>query len=200
MFYDFTITSDVLCGCCSVCLVSSILAFPGNRRSIPTKCIFKPKGIVIRYHRGSYISSSPKFLLHLALFSCTTMTIILTPYLVNGVQRLRVAPQRLPLLFSSLPRFLIRHTASKPKHGLLPPAFEESSHVLRCLEQLRSKDQNIEKYIYLSSLKECNPQMFYKLCLENMSEFTPIIYTPTVGDACLQYSHIYRRPEGLVRV
>ena len=111
-----------------------------------------------------------------------------------------MAPQRLPLLFSSLSRFLMRHTASKPKRGLLPPAFEESSHVLRCLEQLRSKDQNIEKYIYLSSLKEYNPQMFYKLCLQNMSEFTPIIYTPTVGDACLQYSHIYRRPEGLVRV
>lgn len=94
----------------------------------------------------------------------------------------------------------MRHTASKPKRSLFPPVFEESSHALRCLEQLRSKDQSIEKYIYLSSLKEYNPQMFYKLCLENMSEFTPIIYTPTVGDACLQYSHIYRRPEGLVRV
>lgn len=40
--------------------------------------------------------------------------------------------------------------------------------------------------------------MFYKLCLENMTEITPLIYTPTVGDACQQYSHIYRRPEGLV--
>lgn len=108
------------------------------------------------------------------------MTIVLTPYLVNGVQKLKVVPQ-----------------SSKPKRGLLPPAFGESVHALRCLEQLRSKDQNIEKYNYLSSLKESNPQMFYKLCLDNMSEFTPIIYTPTVGDACLQYSHIYRRPEGL---
>lgn len=41
--------------------------------------------------------------------------------------------------------------------------------------------------------------MFYHLCLEHMAEFTPIIYTPTVGDACIQFSHIYRRPEGLVR-
>jgi len=77
---------------------------------------------------------------------------------------------------------------------------ETSVHVSRCLAQLRSKDKDIEKYIYLSALKEHDPAMFYKLCLENMEEFTPIIYTPTVGDACLQFSHIYRRPEGLVRI
>jgi len=84
-----------------------------------------------------------------------------------------------------------------PKRGLTPPVMETSVHVSRCLAQLRSKDKDIEKYIYLSALKEHDPAMFYKLCLENMEEFTPIIYTPTVGDACLQFSHIYRRPEGL---
>lgn len=92
-------------------------------------------------------------------------------------------------------------------------------HRIRCLNQLRSKDKNIEKYIYLSQLKDADPNMFYKLCIENMSvgsrtldyahvrdadlefpakEITPLIYTPTVGDACIQYSHIFRRPEGLV--
>jgi malate dehydrogenase (oxaloacetate-decarboxylating)(NADP+) len=40
--------------------------------------------------------------------------------------------------------------------------------------------------------------MFYRLCLEHMAEITPLIYTPTVGDACVQYSHIYRRAEGMV--
>ena len=40
--------------------------------------------------------------------------------------------------------------------------------------------------------------MFYKIVLENMAEVTPLIYTPTVGDACLQFSHNYRRPEGMV--
>ncbi|KAJ3565930.1 hypothetical protein NP233_g7327 [Leucocoprinus birnbaumii] len=107
------------------------------------------------------------------------MTIVLTPYWINGVQKLKVAQ------------------SPKPKRGLVPPVLDESVHALRCLSQLRSKDKSIEKYIYLSALKEQDPNMFYKLCLENMSEFTPIIYTPTVGDACLQYSHIYRRPEGL---
>ncbi|KAG6812191.1 hypothetical protein H0H92_003996 [Tricholoma furcatifolium] len=109
------------------------------------------------------------------------MTIILTPYWSNGVQKLKVVPQAEPKL----------------KYGLTPPALNDEVHALRCLTQLRSKDKSIEKYIYLSMLKEQDPSMFYKLCLQYMSEFTPIIYTPTVGDACLQYSHIYRRPEGL---
>lgn len=73
----------------------------------------------------------------------------------------------------------------------------KETHAARCLAQLRSKDRPIEKYIYLSFLKEQDPAMFYDLCLKNMAEFTPLIYTPTVGDACLQFSHIYRRPEGL---
>lgn len=128
------------------------------------------------------------------------MTIILTPYWSNGVQKLKVAPQRtfINCLTSDTTstRFIV--AAQKPKYGLTPPALDESIHTRRCLAQLRSKDKSIEKYIYLSALKEQDPEMFYRLCLKHMSEFTPIIYTPTVGDACLQYSHIYRRPEGLV--
>ncbi|GLB42386.1 putative malic enzyme [Lyophyllum shimeji] len=114
-------------------------------------------------------------------FDTLIMTIVLTPYWSNGVQKLKVAHQ----------------PPAKPKHGLTPPTLDDETHATRCLLQLRSKDKNIEKYIYLSMLKEQDPNMFYRLCLRYMSEFTPIIYTPTVGDACLQYSHIYRRPEGL---
>ncbi|KAI0754223.1 malic enzyme [Daedaleopsis nitida] len=109
------------------------------------------------------------------------MTIVLTPVWSNGIQKLRV---------TSAP-------PNKPAHGYLPPAFDENIHAQRCLAQLRSKDKDIEKYIYLSQLKDADQSMFYRLCLANMSEFTPLIYTPTVGDACLQFSHIFRRPEGL---
>ncbi|KAF4583320.1 hypothetical protein EYR38_002069 [Pleurotus pulmonarius] len=109
------------------------------------------------------------------------MTIVLTPYWSNGVQKLRMAPQPPP----------------KPAHGLTPPALDGNIHALRCLAQLRSKDKDIEKYIYLTQLKDADPDIFFKLCLENMAEFTPLIYTPTVGDACIQFSHNYRRPEGL---
>lgn len=86
---------------------------------------------------------------------------------------------------------------SQAPRGLVPPELDISVHATRCLKQLRSVDKSIDKYIYLSSLKDRDPSMFYKLCLENMTEITPLIYTPTVGDACQQYSHIYRRPEGL---
>ncbi|KAL0566864.1 hypothetical protein V5O48_015129, partial [Marasmius crinis-equi] len=109
------------------------------------------------------------------------MTIVLNPYWSNGVQRLKMAPQPPP----------------KPKHGLVPPMLEDTIHEQRTLAQFRSKDKNIEKYIFLSALKEQDTPMFYRLCLKYMSEFTPIIYTPTVGDACQQWSHIYRRPEGM---
>ncbi|KAF8205441.1 malic enzyme [Mycena galopus ATCC 62051] len=109
------------------------------------------------------------------------MTIVLTPYWSNGVQKLKMAPQPPP----------------KPAHGLTPPTLNDEVHAQRCMAQLRSKDKDIEKYIYLSALKEQDPHMFYRLCLAHMPEFTPIIYTPTVGQACQEYSKNYRRPEGL---
>jgi hypothetical protein len=89
---------------------------------------------------------------------------------------------------------------ARPKfaRGLTPPALNENVHFIRCLAQLRSKTTAIEKNIYLGQLKDADPNMFYKLCLAHMSEITPLIYTPTVGDACLQYSQNFRRPEGLV--
>jgi len=109
------------------------------------------------------------------------MTIILTPYWSGGTQKLKVEPLPSP----------------PPPRGLLPAAYDETLHVARCLAQLRSKDKPIEKYIYLSQLKHTNEDLFYRLCLANLPEFTPIIYTPTVGDACLLHSHIFGHPEGL---
>ncbi|KZT70047.1 malic enzyme [Daedalea quercina L-15889] len=106
---------------------------------------------------------------------------VLNPVWVNGVQKLKAVPQPPP----------------KPARGLIPPALDDSLHTVRCMNQLRSKDKAIEKYIYLTQLKDADPHMFYRLCLDNMPEITPLIYTPTVGDACLQFSHIYRRPDGL---
>ncbi|KAK7463000.1 hypothetical protein VKT23_007582 [Stygiomarasmius scandens] len=109
------------------------------------------------------------------------MTIVLTPYWHDGVQKLKMAAQ----------------PPAKLPHGLTPPALDDKIHAARCLAQFRSKTSGLEKYIFLSMLKHENEDMFYKLCLENMAEFTPIIYTPTVGEACQKWSQIYRRPEGM---
>ncbi|TFK73589.1 hypothetical protein BDN72DRAFT_761254 [Pluteus cervinus] len=78
-----------------------------------------------------------------------------------------------------------------------PPYFFNTDHRQRCLEQLRSKATGLEKYIYLNGLKGRDPNLFYEVLLANMLEIIPILYTPTVGDACSNYSHIWRRPEGV---
>ncbi|KIY67461.1 hypothetical protein CYLTODRAFT_397023 [Cylindrobasidium torrendii FP15055 ss-10] len=103
----------------------------------------------------------------------------------------------IPLNGVPLRKLQSQEPSSNKFNGMVPPIMNDKIHAERCLFQLRSKTTPIEKYIYLSMLKEQDPAMFYRLCLTNMGEFTPIIYTPTVGDACLQYSNIYRRPEGL---
>jgi malate dehydrogenase (oxaloacetate-decarboxylating)(NADP+) len=63
----------------------------------------------------------------------------------------------------------------------LPPFFMNTDHRQRCLTQLRSKTTGLEKYIYLNSLKERDPNLFYEILLANMLEIIPILYTPTVN-------------------
>jgi malate dehydrogenase (oxaloacetate-decarboxylating)(NADP+) len=81
---------------------------------------------------------------------------------------------------------------------LLPPrVFSMAEQVQRTLGALRRKQDNIEKYIYLTNLQNRNEVLFYRLVIDHIEEMVPLIYTPTVGEACLQYGSIYRRPRGL---
>ena len=82
--------------------------------------------------------------------------------------------------------------------GLVPPRFTtQAEQQARVLENFRKKTAAIEKYIYLISLQDRNEHLFYRVVMDHVEEMMPIIYTPTVGEACTSFSHIFRRPRGL---
>lgn len=81
--------------------------------------------------------------------------------------------------------------------GLLPAAVGSmDTQTERVLANLRRKNSNIEKYIFLSALQDRNERLFYRLALENFQEIMPLIYTPTVGQACKEFANIFRKEKG----
>ncbi|KAJ2000676.1 hypothetical protein H4R26_004504 [Coemansia thaxteri] len=76
--------------------------------------------------------------------------------------------------------------------GLVPSGVEDfSTQETRAYAQLKNKGSDLEKYIFLSWLRNTNLNLFYRLVLKHLKEIAPIIYTPTVGQACQEFSHIY---------
>jgi len=81
--------------------------------------------------------------------------------------------------------------------GLLPSTItSQQIQITRVLDNLRRKDSNIERYIFLFSLLGRNERLFYRLLIDHIDELMPIIYTPTVGEACQKFAHIFREPRG----
>ncbi|MGA3249158.1 MAG: NAD-dependent malic enzyme, partial [Paraburkholderia sp.] len=83
-------------------------------------------------------------------------------------------------------------------HGLLPPnigTLEEQ--VSRRLQVLRSFATDLERYAFLRDLQDTNETLFFALLVQNLEELLPVVYTPTVGAGCQQFSRLFRKPRGL---
>ncbi len=82
--------------------------------------------------------------------------------------------------------------------GLLPPrVFSLSQRALHIINNVRRKTDNFEKYLYLIGLQNRNENLFYRVLIDNMEELMPIIYTPTVGRGCQEYSRSFTEPRGM---
>ena len=82
--------------------------------------------------------------------------------------------------------------------GLLPAVVETlPEQVERAYGAFLAYDKPINRHIYLRQLQDMNEVLFYRLVTEHLAEMLPVVYTPTVGEACQRFSEIYRRPRGL---
>ncbi|MCZ8530656.1 NAD-dependent malic enzyme [Alteromonas portus] len=94
--------------------------------------------------------------------------------------------------------FTARERAAFNLTGLVPPRYETiEEQVERAYMQYSSFDEALNKHIYLRAIQDNNETLFYRLIQKHIDEMMPIIYTPTVGDACEQFSDIYRSSRGL---
>src|SRR5262245_44098073 len=81
--------------------------------------------------------------------------------------------------------------------GLLPHVVStEQQMINRVMVNLERLPRNIDRYMLLSSLQERNERLFYRTVIDHIDRLLPLIYTPTVGEACREFSHIAREPKG----
>jgi malate dehydrogenase (oxaloacetate-decarboxylating)(NADP+) len=82
--------------------------------------------------------------------------------------------------------------------GLLPPrVMTQDEQLARILPGVRSKPTPLEQYAYLVSLHDRNVTLFYRLVMDHLEELMPVLYTPTVGQACEEFGRIFRRSRGM---
>jgi malate dehydrogenase (oxaloacetate-decarboxylating)(NADP+) len=82
--------------------------------------------------------------------------------------------------------------------GLLPPhVHTQKEQIMRTVKNFRAKTTPLSKYIYLMGVKSRNETLFYRTLIDHIEEMMPIVYTPTIGEVCLEYGDIFRGPQGL---
>ncbi|XP_077217842.1 NADP-dependent malic enzyme-like [Tasmannia lanceolata] len=126
---------------------------------------------------------------------CATEDRLITPWSVtvsSGYVLLRDPHYNKGLAFSEKER------DSHYLRGLLPPSiFSQGLQEKKLMYNLRQYQVPLQQYTFLMELQERNEKLFYKVLIDNVEELLPIVYTPTVGEACQKYGSIFKRPRGL---
>ena len=120
----------------------------------------------------------------------------------TGEEYLAVDTRGAPLLRDPIVNKGTAFTAAERQalglEGLIPPAVSTIEQQLaRVYENYRAKETLLERYVHLAALQDRNETLFFRLVHDHLEEMMPVLYTPVVGEACQQFSHIYRRPRGL---
>ena len=86
-------------------------------------------------------------------------------------------------------------------HGLLPPTINtQELQMQRVMDEVRQNKSDLQRYIQLCALQTRNEKLFFRCLMEHTDELMPIVYTPTVGEACQEYGVIFRDPRYDVRI
>jgi malate dehydrogenase (oxaloacetate-decarboxylating)(NADP+) len=94
--------------------------------------------------------------------------------------------------------FTVAERAALGLEGLLPPrVFTIEEQLGRVMDNFHAKPSDLERYVFMVALQDRNETLFYRAVVDRLREMLPIIYTPTVGEACARFGRMYRRPRGL---
>jgi malic enzyme len=121
---------------------------------------------------------------------------------ITGVEYVAVSTRGESLLRDPLTNkgsaFTMAERVDLGLEGLVPPAVSTMDQQLaRVYENYRAKPTPLERFIHLMSLQDRNETLFFRLVHDHIDEMMPVVYTPVVGEACQQFSHIFRRSRGL---